>query len=65
MKTPKEVAKEIVITYLPNTAFSAAERLDEICKISEDDKVLLKHINVIINIMKKAKKQIQEENKND
>lgn len=57
-----DVAKKIIIAFIGKD--QSPRGLYEIFEIqSGNDKLLLEHINVIIRIFEKAKKQLEEENK--
>lgn len=62
MKTYKEVATEIIISYFENMATQdilSPHGFAEIYEIKHDDKVLLEHIEALINIFTKAKEEIE------
>lgn len=62
--TELEVAKEIIIAFIGKDP--SPRGLYEIFEIqSGNNKLLLEHINVIIRIFEKAKKQLEEEMKGD
>lgn len=57
-----DVAKQIIVGFIGKDL--SPRGLYEIFEIqSGNDKLLLEHINVIIRIFEKAKKQLEEENK--
>lgn len=59
-----DVAKEIIVAFIGKD--SSPRGLYEIFEIqSGNDKLLLEHINMIIRIFEKAKKQLEEEMKGD
>lgn len=64
MKTNKEIAKEIIVSYfetLGSKDLLNADGFQEIMAIKFDDtdKILLEHIKAIKNIMEKAIKEIE------
>ena len=64
MKTNKEIAKEIILSYFETLASKDllnADGFQEIMAIKFDDtdKILLEHIKAIKNIMEKAIKEIE------
>lgn len=57
-----DVAKEIIVAFIGKDL--SPRGVYEIFEIqSGNDKLLLEHINLIIRIFEKAKKQLEEENK--
>lgn len=62
--TELDVAKQIIVAFIGKD--SSPRGLCEIFEIqSGNDKLLLEHINVIIRIFEKAKKQLEEEGKDN
>ena len=62
--TELDVAKQIIVAFMGKDA--SPRGLYEIFEIqSGNDKLLLEHINVIIRIFEKAKKQLEEEGKDN
>jgi len=64
MKTNKEIAKEIIVSYFETLASKDllnADGFQEVMAIKFDDtdKILLEHIKAIKNIMEKAIKEIE------
>lgn len=56
------IAREIVLGYLNRARLSHDEKIIEIASVSDDDKYLLEHINVMIEVLNKAKKELEENN---
>lgn len=62
----KDVARGIVSGYLHTSwALDFEERLVEIAAINEDDERLLEHIDIMIDILGKAKEEIEKEKENE
>ena len=62
--TELDVAKEIIVAFIEKDP--SPRSVYEIFEIqSGNDKLLLEHINAIIRIFEKAKKQLEEEMKGD
>ena len=49
---PKQIKNKV-------TSLSEEEKLHEIAWVNVDDKVLLEHVNIIIEVMTKAKKELE------
>ena len=63
MKTYKEVAKEIVLSYFQTLSYKDklnVNELSEILYIQNDDKVLLQHIKAMKNIFENAIKEMED-----
>ena len=60
----KKIARKIVLGYINGCYnLSFEDKLVEIASVNEDDDVLLEHINIMIEILEKAKKEIEEKEK--
>ena len=60
----KEVARKIVLGYINGCYnLSFEDKLVEIASVTEDDGVLLEHITIMIEVLEKAKKEIEEKEK--
>lgn len=58
----KEIARRIICGYLNNAAaLSFEDRVIEISSVNESDDVLLEHINIMIDVLGKAKEEIEKE----
>lgn len=64
MKTNKEIAKEIIVSYFETLGSKDLLNVDGFrevmaIKFDDTDKILLEHIKAIKNIMEKATKEIE------
>lgn len=65
--TDKQLAKDLIVAYfqdLANKDRINAEGLTELFNINTDDRYLLEHIKAWINILTRAKEEIENEQKN-
>jgi len=61
----KERAKELIVSLLTyGNILPFEESLAEVLIIKEDDERLLEHINGLIELLEKAKKEIEDETNN-
>ena len=62
----KEMARRIVVGYLNGiSSLGFEERVIEISSVNESDDVLLEHINIMIDVLGKAKEEIEKEKENE
>lgn len=61
----KKIAKRMIAAYINNAPIGFEERITEIALLTEDDERLLDHINEAIDIFTKAKKEIEDERKDN
>ena len=54
-----EIARKIVLGYINYCGLDLEEKLVEIATISEDDTYLLEHINIMLEILSKAKEELE------
>ena len=59
----KKIAKRMITSYINNAPVSFEEKAAEITILADDDERLLEHINEVIDIFTKAKKEIEDERK--
>lgn len=59
----KEIAKRMITAYINNSPIGFEERLAEIAILADNDERLLEHIEEVIDIFTKAKKEIEDERK--
>ena len=65
--TNKQLAKDLILAYFQDLASKDKINVDglaEIFAINNDDKVLLEHIKAWINILTRAKEEMENEQKN-
>ena len=62
----KNIAKKIVLSYLNSVmSLEHVEHIAEIALVNTDDEVLLEHINHMLGVLEKAKKEIESEKKRE
>ena len=54
-----EIARKIVLGYINYCGLDLEEKLVEIATISEDNARLLEHINIMLEILGKAKEELE------
>lgn len=60
----KNIARKIVLGYLNSTvSLEHVEHIAEIALVNTDDEVLLEHINHMLGVLERAKKEIEKERK--
>lgn len=55
-----EIARKIVTSYVHNCVLNFEEQLVELYHIKEDNKYLLEHIEAMLEILNKAKQELEE-----
>lgn len=57
----RDIARKIVSGFIKTTtSFSFEEQLIELASVNDSDEVLLEHIDIMIEILEAAKKEIEE-----
>lgn len=57
----KEIARNIILGFISRTNLSYEEKIIEMADVTSDDKKLLEHINLAIEVLLKAKEEINNE----